>query len=71
VAGRFDRLGFSTITADTGPETWDADVDRLEGGVGVTIQRNVVWRTILQHNLRDGGRVKRRTYLSAQLAWWF
>jgi hypothetical protein len=71
VAGRIDRLGFSTINADGGPQTWDANVRRLEGGVGITILRNVVWRTVLQRNARDGGRVERRTFVSSQLAWWF
>ena len=71
VAGRVDRLGFSTITAGGRPQTWDANVHRLEGGVGVTILRNVVWRTVLQHNTRDGGRITRRTLVSSQLAWWF
>jgi hypothetical protein len=74
VAARLDRLGFSTITdtaAGSRPETWDANVHRVEGGVGVLIQRNVVWRTVLQRNTRDGGRVERRTFLSSQLAWWF
>lgn len=71
VAGRIDRLGFSTITVDAAPETWDADVHRLEGGVGVTLLRNVVWRTVLQRNTRDGGRIERRTFVSSQLAWWF
>jgi hypothetical protein len=71
VAGRIDRVGFSTITVDGTPETWDADVHRLEGGVGVTLLRNVVWRTVLQRNTRDGGRVQRRTFVSSQLAWWF
>jgi hypothetical protein len=74
VAARLDRLGFSTITdtaSESRPETWDANVHRLEGGVGVLIQRNVIWRTVLQRNTRDGGRIERRTFLSSQLAWWF
>ena len=73
VAARLDRLGFSTITdaATSTPQTWDANVHRVEGGVGVLIQRNVVWRMVLQRNTRDGGRVERRTFLSSQLAWWF
>ena len=36
-----------------------------------TDRRNVVWRTVVQRNTRDGGRVERRTFVSSQLAWWF
>jgi hypothetical protein len=74
LAARIDRLGFSTIrdsASATAPDTWDSDVHRVEGGIGVLLQRNVVWRSGLQWNTRDGGRVERRTFVASQLAWWF
>ena len=71
LAGRVDRLGFSTLTAAGVSRTWDAGVRRVEAGVGVTLDRNLVWRTVLQRNTRDGGRIARRTFVSSQLAWWF
>ena len=72
VAGRFDRLSFSEIAAETGElVTWDAPVTRVEGTVGYYIQRNLVARAAVQHNDRDGGRILRRTYFSGQIAYWF
>jgi len=72
VSGRADRLGFSRL--DVGPNltpTWDANVTRLEADVGYYIQRNLVARFAVQHNDRDGGRVRTRTYFSGQLGYWF
>jgi hypothetical protein len=74
LAARADRLGFSHIsgTLFSGqPTTWDAPVERLEVGAGWYLQRNLVARAVLQRNWRDGGRVRSRTFLSAQLAYWF
>jgi hypothetical protein len=73
-AGRADRLAFSRISGTLfagQPTTWDADVERVEGGIGWYFRRNLVGRAIVQHNWRDGGRVRERTYVSAQLAYWF
>ncbi len=74
VAGRADRLGFSTLTGATiGTKglPWDAPVRRIEGAVGYYVQRNLVLRTSVQANWRDGGRDRSRTYLSGQLVYWF
>ena len=73
VAARVDHLGFSRITGTLFPEptTWDAPVDRIEVGGGYYLQRNLVARAVVQHNRRDGGRVQSKTFLSAQLAYWF
>ena len=53
------------------PLPWDAPVTRVEAGVGYYLQRNLVVRATAQRNWRDGGRVHDRTFLSAQLAYWF
>jgi hypothetical protein len=73
VAARLDHLGFSRITGSLfdAPTAWDAPVDRLEAGAGYYLQRNLVARAVVQHNRRDGGRVRSKTFLSAQLAYWF
>lgn len=74
VAGRADRLSFSKIagTLFSGkPTPWDAPVDRLEAGGGYYLQRNLVARAVVQHNRRDGAGVRHRTFLSAQLSYWF
>jgi hypothetical protein len=71
-SARADRLGFSRIDAgqDLDP-TWDADVWRVEADAGYYIQRNLVARIAVQRNDRNGGRVRTRTYVSGQLAYWF
>ena len=74
VATRVDRLGFSTLKGATlgiSGLPWDAPVRRVEAGVGYYLQRNFVLRTSVQGNWRDGGRDRDRTYLSAQLVYWF
>ena len=72
VAARADRLGFSSVTGANGVATpWDAPVTRLELGGGYLLRRNLVVRAAAQFNQRDGGRVRQRTYLTSQVAWWF
>jgi hypothetical protein len=73
-AARVDDLAFSRISGTLfggSPTAWDAPVRRVEVAAGYYLQRNVVARAAIQHNRRDGGRVHRRTFLSAQLAYWF
>lgn len=73
VAGRLDRLGFSPISspATSIRRPWDAPVRRVEVGAGYRLQRNLLLRGSLQFNQRDGSRTERRTFLTAQVAWWF
>jgi hypothetical protein len=73
-AARVDHLGFSSIRGVsiwTAPTSWEAPVDRIEWGGGYYFQRNVIGRVVAQHNWRDGGRVRSRTFVSAQLSYWF
>jgi hypothetical protein len=74
-AARADRLTFSSIRGQRlfgGQLTpWDAPVTRIEAGGGVYLQRNLTLRAVVQHNWRDAGRVTNRTFVSAQLAYWF
>ncbi len=74
VAGRADRLGFSELLGSAPGSValpWDAPVTRFEAGAGCYLQRNLVARATVQTNRRAGGRVRERTFLSAQLAYWF
>jgi hypothetical protein len=74
LAARADSLSFSMIsgTLFSGfPTTWDANVERVEAGAGWYLQRNLVARVSIQRNWRDGGRVRKRSFLSGQLAYWF
>jgi hypothetical protein len=73
-AARLDGLTFSRITGELFqgvPTTWDAPVGRIEVGGGVYIQRNLIVRTVVQRNWRDGGLVHNRTFVSGQIAFWF
>jgi hypothetical protein len=74
-AARLERLTFSRITGEHQynglPETWDAPVSRIEAGGGIYLQRNLITRVVVQRNWRDGGFIHKRTFLSAQIAFWF
>jgi len=74
-AARADRLTFSSIQGQRlfagAPTPWDAPVTRVEAGGGVYLQRNLTLRGVVQRNWRDAGRVKKRTFVSAQLSYWF
>lgn len=74
VAARADDLAFSRITGTLfggAPTSWDAPVSRVEIGGGYYLQRNVIARAAIQHNRRDGGRIRSRTFLAVQIAYWF
>ena len=73
-AARADRLGFSKITGTIlggVAVSWEAPVTRYEAGGGYYLQRNLVARATVQWNHRDAGRVRSRTFLSGQVAYWF
>jgi hypothetical protein len=63
MAGRIDRLDFSTVqstSAGAGGTSWDAPVTRLEGALGYRATRALEVRAGWQHNWRDGGRIQSR-----------
>jgi hypothetical protein len=70
VAGRIDRLGFSRLQSTSGNAAWDAPVTRIEAGVGYYLRSNLLAKGAYQHNWRDGGLVRRRGLLAAQLQFW-
>lgn len=70
-AARADRLAFSRIRGTSGIAPWDANVSRLETGIGYSVTRHVVVKTSYQYNRRDGGYVRRAHYGAAQLLVWF
>lgn len=71
LGARADRLSFSELQGSTATLPWDAPVTRLEWGAGYFIQRNFILRVTAQSNRRDAGRVRNRTYIAGQLAYWF
>jgi hypothetical protein len=70
-AVRVDRLWFTSIRATEMTLPWDANVSRLEAGLGYSLVRNVVLKGSYQYNRRDGGRVRRAHLGAAQLLLWF
>ncbi len=72
VSARVDHLGFSDlVTGSDIQRTWDANVNRIEADAGYYLRRNLVARFAVQHNDRNGGRERKRTYFAGQLAYWF
>ena len=71
VAARVEHLGFSTIATATDTTEWEAPVTRTEVGVGAYVQRNLIFKTSVQFNRRDGGRIKSSQLMAAQLLYWF
>ncbi len=71
VAGRYDHLGFSTISGTNLTEAWEAPVSRVEAGGGYSLQRNLQVKVSVQRNVRDGGRTTRLTIGAAQVVVWF
>ena len=71
LAARAERLGFADLPTANGPVPWEANVRRLELGVGYSVVRNVMLKTSWQRNLRDGGRVRHDTLWAGQIVYWF
>jgi hypothetical protein len=71
VAARGDHLGFSDIRGTTVTEPWDAPVSRFELGGGYSLQRNLLLKSSVQVNMRDGGREHSGCFVSTQVVYWF
>jgi hypothetical protein len=71
VAVRGDQLRFSTIQGTAGAATWDADVARVEVGVGYTLRRGLLVKASMMNNWRDGGRIRQSRLAAAQALFWF
>jgi len=70
-AARGDQLRFSTIQGTTGAQTWDANVSRVEFGVGYTIRRGLLVKASMMNNWRDGGSVRQSRLAAVQALLWF
>jgi len=71
VAARGDQLRFSTIQGTAGAATWDANVARVEIGVGYTLRRGLLVKASMMNNWRDGGRIRQSRLAAAQALFWF
>jgi hypothetical protein len=70
LAARGDRIWFSSIRTSSGDMTWDADVSRLELGMGYTIRRGLLLKSSVLSHWRDGGQIRRDTLVGVQLLFW-
>ncbi|MBI2833307.1 MAG: hypothetical protein HYX76_02650 [Acidobacteria bacterium] len=71
IAGRFDRLGFSTISDGIRRLSWEIPVTRLELGGGYYLQRNIIGKLVYQWNWRHTQYEPFAGYAAAQLVYWF
>lgn len=71
IAARADRLWFSRLEGTAGNLPWEADIDRLEVALSVSIRRNIVAKGAWQRNRRSGGRIRHDSIGAAQLVYWF
>jgi hypothetical protein len=65
-AARGDRLDFSDVRG----LPWDAPVWRVEGGVGVSVRRNLVLKGVYQHNRRVGTAATLHAFAGQLIAWY-
>jgi predicted porin len=66
-AARIGRLVFGSVEGSSGTTGWDADVTRLETGLGYSFTRNVLVKTVYQYNRRDSERSSSLHLGAAQL----
>lgn len=66
-AARVGHLAFGTIDGSAGPAGWDADVTRVEAGLGYSIIRNVLVKAVYQYNRRDSIHLPSLSLGAAQL----
>jgi hypothetical protein len=66
VAARGDHLDFSDVRGIP----WDAPVWRVEGGVGVSVRRNLLLKGVYQYSRREGTQARLHAF-AGQLAAWF
>jgi hypothetical protein len=71
VAARGDQLRFSKIQGTAGAQTWDANVSRVEFGLGYTIRRGLLVKASMMNNWRDGGKVRQSRLAAIQALFWF
>lgn len=65
-AARWDALRFSDIVGSAGvPQTWDQDQDRIETGLGLRWDRNVIVKSVFQRNFMHGPTTESRADLYA------
>ena len=71
IAGRGDVLTFDDLAGSRETLPWEAPTRRFEGALTFKVTRNVNFKTAVQWNKRDGGRVRHDTLLAGQIVYWF
>ena len=71
LAARAEHLTFANLWVPGGVQRWEAPVSRVELGGGYAVIRNIVLKASWQHNVRDGGRVRRESLGAVQVVYWF
>jgi hypothetical protein len=71
IAARGDQLRFSTVRASAGLRSWDANVSRVEAGIGYTVRRGLLVKASLSGNRRDGGAIRESHLAGVQASFWF
>jgi hypothetical protein len=66
-AARIGHLAFGTIEGSAGPASWDADVTRIETGLGYSLIRNLLVKVVYQYDRRDSTRSPSVNLGAAQL----
>jgi hypothetical protein len=64
-------MTFSAIRGSAGLSTWDANVSRVELGVGYTIRRGLLVKASVMDNRRAGGSLRRSRLAAVQALFWF
>jgi hypothetical protein len=71
-AARVGRLAFGDVAGSTATASWDADVTRVEAGVGWSLSRGIVLKAAHQYNRRDlPGRLRSANRTGAEILVWF
>jgi hypothetical protein len=71
LAARGEHLSFSRVATNSGIESWEAPVSRLEAGLKYALRPNVDLKGAFQGNWRNAGRVHRENLVIAQVLLWF
>jgi hypothetical protein len=66
-AVRVGGLSFGAIRGSAARQTWDADLARVETGLGYSFTRNILVKTVYQYNRRDSTRKASLHLVAAQL----
>ena len=71
LAARMDHMRHDRVEATGGAIRWEAQITRIEAGIGYYLHRHVLAKASFQYNERGGGHVTSRGLPAVQLLFWF